>query len=111
MNTKFIRNTFVIVCIAAVICIPTIYYIRYYLGNQSISTSGIVMAVCFTLVATACISSVNIAICYFFRSKTINHKGYLRIFFLELLITSINAIIIIIGVVFLFHFIFGESKN
>jgi two-component system, LytTR family, sensor kinase len=111
ISKKNLKLIFIIVCVAAVIIIPGFYHFKYYLQKQNIASSHVLMSIVFTLVATASISLVNMFTFFYFRRRFIHHQGYLRRFLIEMFVSCVNAVVVMIGVVYLFRAIFGSLPD
>lgn len=96
-------NAFLIVCIGITIIIPGIYQISNYLNGTETKPNQLVLNIIFTLSACASITLANILVFRFFTNRYKNIKHYARIFFYEFLISTINAIVIMALIVYVFY--------
>ncbi|HOT14545.1 MAG TPA: histidine kinase [Bacteroidales bacterium] len=108
LTRKVIIKAIALVCICTTIIIPSVYLISNWLNNTEIVVNEILLNITFTFVVTLSITSANLFTFRFFENKYAGHKGYWRIFLVEMFITSVNAAVIISIIVYLFYIVLGE---
>jgi two-component system, LytTR family, sensor kinase len=110
-SKRLVRNFFIIICAAVTLIVPIIYYIDSSLAGKPTKFSTWMMGFLFTFMVTVLISIANLSVFKYFNDRYLNHKKYVKLFILELIICSINSAIIMAFVVLFFYFVFGEVPD
>ncbi len=113
MNTdyKFMKPyklIFILVVLASIL-IPGYFVIYYWLSNQEIKLSSVLMNIFFSAIVTFSISIINyLTISYLQKKSPWQHNNYKR-FLIELIFTSFNAALVISTTVLIFLLLFNHK--